>query len=86
LPQLSIAMAGGTAVSRQSKERIRRTRRARVRAGLMRAGVAPEMADRWCELWETEAAKQGMARDGDYFWDAGKGWIDAQRMSTLPSG
>jgi hypothetical protein len=46
--------------------------------------MTPEKADAWCDLWEREATRAGVARDGDYFWDAGIGWIDAQRAVTTP--
>jgi hypothetical protein len=40
-------------------------------------------AERWCDAWERFARHQGVARSR-YFWDAGRGWIDAQRaMSTV---
>jgi hypothetical protein len=35
-------------------------------------------AETWCERWEQFAERRGMPRD-DYFWDSGRGWIDAQR-------
>jgi hypothetical protein len=36
-----------------------------------------EVAERWCDAWEAEAALQGVEKDAGY-WDAGKHWIDAQ--------
>jgi hypothetical protein len=72
--------------SRQPDKRIRETTRAGVVAGLIRSGIDAEVADHWCELWETEAVRQGMTRHGTYFWDAAKGWIDAHRSSTMPLG
>ena len=52
--------------------------RAAIRARLLTArGMDPEVADLWCNAWEVEATRQGLAHDGDY-WDAGKLWIDAQ--------
>lgn len=71
-------------MSSETAERIRRTTRTRVRASLIRVGLNPRTADRWCDLWEAEAARQKIAKDGDYFWDAAKGWIDAQRTTTVP--
>jgi len=44
----------------------------------MDEGVAPDQAERWCAIWEAEAVRQGVVR-GPYYWDAGRGWIDAQR-------
>ena len=46
----------------------------------------PRTADRWCDLWEAEAAGQGLPSDSEHFWDSAKGWIDAQRKSTVPLG
>lgn len=82
----SVWAGGTTTMSPESPERVRRTTRARVRASLIRVGTDPRTADRWCDLWETEAARQRLANDGEHFWDAAKGWIDAQRMSTVPLG
>jgi hypothetical protein len=69
---------------RRKTERLYLTRRERVRDALIDAGTDRRTADRWCELWEAEAARQGILRDGDYFWDAAKGWIDAHRDSRIP--
>jgi hypothetical protein len=63
---------------------LRKCSRLRVRTSLIRAGMSREKADRWCDLWEREATRAGVATDRDYFWDAGMGWIDAQRGVTLP--
>ena len=42
-------------------------------------------AERWCAAWEQFAKRYGGARS-PYFWDAGRGWIDAQRaMGTVLS-
>ena len=40
-------------------------------------GLDHDLAERWCDAWETEAALQGLER-GSAFWDAGKAWIDSQ--------
>ncbi len=40
-------------------------------------GLDSDVADRWCDAWEVEAALQGIAQGGDY-WEAGKLWIDRQ--------
>jgi hypothetical protein len=37
----------------------------------------PDVANRWCDAWEAEAALRDLTRDSDY-WEAGKLWIDAQ--------
>jgi hypothetical protein len=71
-------------MSTESTQRVRRTTRSRVRASLIRIGMDPRTADRWCDLWEAEAARQTLANDSEHFWDAAKGWIDAQRKSTVP--
>jgi hypothetical protein len=54
-----------------------KARRAGCREALIDEGVSPDQAERWCAIWETEAARQGVVR-GPYYWDAGHGWIDAQ--------
>ena len=36
-----------------------------------------DVANRWCDAWEAEAALRDLTRDSDY-WEAGKLWIDAQ--------
>jgi hypothetical protein len=53
-------------------------RRAGCRDALMDGGASSDEAERWCATWEAEAARQGVMR-GPYYWDAGRGWIDAQR-------
>ena len=73
-------------MSPESTERVQQTTRRRVRASLIRVGMDPRTADRWCDLWEAEAARQKVANDGEYFWDAARGWIDAQRNTTVPLG
>jgi hypothetical protein len=74
------------AVSGARNQQMRHTRRAGVVAGLIRSGLDAASAQHWCELWETEATRQGITGDGAYFWDAAKGWIDAHRSSTTPLG
>jgi hypothetical protein len=74
------------ATSRYPERRFRPASRADVITGLTRIGTDPAVARRWCELWEAEAARQGMAADGRYFWDGAMGWIDAHRSSTRPLG
>lgn len=58
-------------------EGVFRARRAGCREALVDGGVSPDQAERWCAIWEAEAARQGVVR-GPYYWDAGRGWIDAQ--------
>jgi hypothetical protein len=53
-------------------------RRVDCRDALVDGGVSPDQAERWCATWEAEAARQGVIRNL-YYWDAGRGWIDAQR-------
>lgn len=67
--------------SRQQFSQVNRTDFIR---GLIRCGIDAERAVRWCDLWEAEAASQGIARRSDHYWDAAKGWIDAHRGSTTP--
>ena len=65
-------------VSTLKDERIHVARRAAIRNRLIgKAGLDLEVAERWCDAWEAEAALRGLKRDGDY-WEAGKLWIDAQ--------
>ena len=52
-------------------------RRAAICNRLISTGKHPDIAERWCDAWEAEAALRDMKRDGDY-WEAGKLWIDAQ--------
>jgi hypothetical protein len=54
----------------------RRARRV-VRNDLMDAGLDFEQAEHWCVRWEREAGRRRVA-PGPYFWDSGRGWIDAQ--------
>ena len=54
--------------------------RSRCRNALIGEGESPDHAERWCDAWEAEAARQGTAH-GPYYWDSGRGWIDAQRES-----
>jgi hypothetical protein len=65
-------------VSKLKDDRVFKAWRAAIRSHLLsvRAMEAQE-ADLWCDAWEAEADRQGLARNGDY-WDAGKLWIDTQ--------
>ena len=37
-----------------------------------------EDASDWCDRWELYAARSGLGPRSTYFWDAARGWIDAQ--------
>ena len=52
-------------------------RRQAIRDRLIGSGQDPQVAERWCDAWEAEAALRGLERGADY-WDAGKRWIDGQ--------
>jgi hypothetical protein len=58
-------------------ERLFQVRRAECRDHLIRFGQPPELAERWCDVWEREADARGWQRSSD-FWDHGRLWIDAQ--------
>lgn len=65
-------------MSKPSDERTHLARRAAIRDRLLTVtGMDNDVAERWCEAWEAEAALRGMARNDDY-WDAGELWIDTQ--------
>ena len=49
------------------------------RRALITDGMTAELSARWCLAWEAEAERQNIRPDSKYFWDAGRGWIDAQR-------
>ena len=57
--------------------RIHEARRAAIRNRLIGSGKDPDIAERWCDASEAEAALQGIPRNRDY-WEAGTLWIDAQ--------
>jgi hypothetical protein len=54
-----------------------RARREAIRDRLLSGGMDHDVAERWCDAWETEAALQGIDPGAGY-WDAGKRWIDVQ--------
>jgi hypothetical protein len=62
----------------QSRDHARFARNA-ARRDLVRSGVPEEQAEDWCSAWEQEATRNRIRSDSRYFWDAGRGWIDAQR-------
>jgi hypothetical protein len=49
------------------------------RRSLIAAGLTAEESAYWCATWQAEAGRQNIPEDRPYFWDAGRGWIDAQR-------
>ena len=63
----------GTIVSRARDES------GAARHALIMSGLSAEEATHWCAAWEAEAERQTLHPDSRYFWDAGRGWIDAQR-------
>lgn len=71
-------------VGRAPRKPVRQATRASLIAGMVRVGLDPREATRWCDRWEAEQTRQGMAPEGDYYWDAAAGWIDAHRGSTTP--
>jgi hypothetical protein len=54
------------------------------RHDLVAAGLPEAEAEAWCSAWEAEAARQNLSSGSRFFWDAGRGWIDAQRSFTGP--
>jgi hypothetical protein len=63
---------------RADPQRLHQARRVAIRNAIMQSrSLDLEVAERWCDAWEAEAALRDLKRDGDY-WDAGKRWIDAQ--------
>ena len=73
-------MGRSSVAAHYSPERV--SARSTVLGELIDDGVPIDAAERWCAAWEHEAARQGVRRSSPYFWDAGRGWIDAQR--TFP--
>jgi hypothetical protein len=62
-------------------ETIEKARDAAIRSLAGDLGIDRDEAERWCTAWERFARRQGVART-PYFWDAGRGWIDAHRTLT----
>jgi hypothetical protein len=48
------------------------------RRSLIAAGLTAEESAYWCAAWAAEAERQRLRPESRYFWDAGRGWIDAQ--------
>jgi hypothetical protein len=57
--------------------RISQIRRAACRDGLISRGQSFDLAERWCDAWEREAALDGRQPSAD-FWEIGRRWIDSQ--------
>jgi hypothetical protein len=54
-------------------------RRDAIRAVIIESrALDPDVAERWCDAWEAEAALQGVDRGDREFWQTGKHWIEAQ--------
>jgi hypothetical protein len=70
---------------RADPERIFQARRASVRNTLTGSGMTLEVAERWCDAWEIEAAGRGLPRDAAY-WQAGQEWIAAERAARAGAG
>ena len=49
------------------------------RRALITSGMSAQISAMWCAAGEAEAERQKIRPDSQYFWDAGRGWIDAQR-------
>jgi hypothetical protein len=69
----------GTAALRDMVMRPR-LRSAAIRRRLIAEGDSSEIAVRWCDAWESEAARQGLRHDPDY-WNRGSHWIWAERAA-----
>ena len=69
------------AMTMRATERNEEHARARLSVwhGLIANGMTAELAEYRCAAWEAEAARRNVQRDGRFFWEAGRGWIDAQR-------
>ena len=57
--------------------------RSEARRELITSGLSAKESAFWCAAWEDEAERQGLRADSAYFWDAGRGWIDAQRQMPV---
>jgi hypothetical protein len=64
----------------QSTDRARQLARGARKAAhrdLIATGLSEAVAEAWCAAWE--AARHGLPSHSRFFWNAGRGWIDAQR-------
>jgi hypothetical protein len=59
--------------------RLARSARKAARYALVASGLSDDEAEAWCVAWEAEAGRHHLGHDTRFFWDAGRGWIDAQR-------
>ena len=57
---------------------VKQGRYAAIRSLVRDLKIDHDEAEQWCEVWEHFARRYGAARNR-YFWDAARGWIDAQR-------
>jgi hypothetical protein len=54
-------------VDKLKDERVHQARRVAIRNRLIgNTGLDRDVAERWCNAWEAEAALRRLARDGDY--------------------
>src|SRR4029079_5512181 len=65
---------------RSLADTVDRARDAAIRSLARDLRMERDDAERWCAAWEQFAKRYGGARS-PYFWDAGRGWIDAQRAT-----
>lgn len=63
-------------------ETVDQARDAAIRSLARDLRIERDDAERWCAAWEQFARRYGGARS-PYFWDAGRGWIDAQRAMGM---
>ena len=68
---------------RMTLDPILQARRAGCRDALIGRGQSPDLAERWCEAWETHAAFQRRERSGE-FWQDGRQWIEARLAAANP--
>jgi hypothetical protein len=59
------------------EERIFQARRTGCLHGLMGGGQTPDVAERWCDAWEREAALEGRPREGEF-------WEDGMQLDQCP--
>jgi hypothetical protein len=66
---------------RADPERIYQANRIAIRNGLTDYGVSLELAERWCDAWEAEAASRNIERLTRDYWTFGSAWIREQRQA-----
>jgi hypothetical protein len=74
--------AGPTSAGGRSLANKQQARDAAIRSLARDLTIDLQEAERWCAAWERFVRRQGGARS-DYFWEAGRGWIDAQRAMGI---